>query len=108
MNLVERFFRELTDKRVRRGSFANIPELIAAIDDYVSHHNKRGRPFVWTAKAADILEKMLHIDHPRAARDRDTRYTEDEFLLNYELKAWPEGQRERTSASPKRAKKLLA
>jgi transposase len=59
MNLVERFFRDLTDKRIRRGSFANVPELIAAIEDYVAHHNERGRPFVWTAKAADILEKIL-------------------------------------------------
>jgi transposase len=68
MNLVERFFRELTDKRIRRGSFANIPELIAAIEDYVSHHNERGRPFVWTAKAADILEKMLRAQRALEAR----------------------------------------
>jgi hypothetical protein len=46
MNLVERFFRELTDKRIRRGSFANVPELIAAIEEYVEHHNERGRPYV--------------------------------------------------------------
>jgi len=59
MNLVERFFRELTDKRIRRGSFANVPELIAAIEDYIAHHNDRGRPYVWTAKAADVLAKML-------------------------------------------------
>jgi len=63
LNLVERFFRDLTDKRIRRGSFANVSELIAAIEEYVEHHNDRGRPYVWTAKAADILEKMIRAQH---------------------------------------------
>jgi transposase len=70
MNLVERFFRDLTDKRVRRGSFANVPELIAAIEDYVAHHNEHGRPFVWTAKAPDILQKMLRAQRALEERSR--------------------------------------
>lgn len=68
LNLVERFFRELTDKRIRRGSFASVQELVAAIEDYIEHHNDRGRAFVWTAKAADILEKMLRAQRSLAER----------------------------------------
>lgn len=59
LNLVERFFRDLTHKRIRRGSFANVQELVIAIEEYVANHNEQGRRFVWTAKAADILKKML-------------------------------------------------
>src|SRR6266568_1406705 len=47
LNMVERFFRELTDKRIRRGSFQNVPELIAAIEDYLKCHNQNPRVFVW-------------------------------------------------------------
>jgi transposase len=59
MNLIERFFRDLTDKRIRRGSFASVPALVGAIEEYIAHHNESGKPFVWTAQAADVLEKML-------------------------------------------------
>jgi hypothetical protein len=56
--MVERFFRDLTDKRLRRGVFRNVEELIMAILDYVDHHNRAPKPFIWTAKATDILEKV--------------------------------------------------
>jgi hypothetical protein len=49
LNLVERWFRELTDKALRRGSFNSVPELIAAIEDYLDAHNVVPEPFVWTA-----------------------------------------------------------
>jgi transposase len=58
LNMVERFFRDLTENRLRRGAFRSVEELIAAIDDYIDHHNKNPKPFIWTAKAADILEKV--------------------------------------------------
>ena len=58
LNMVERFFRDLTDKRIRRGVFRDVEELIMAIGDYVDQHNHRPKPFVWTAKASDILEKV--------------------------------------------------
>ncbi len=54
LNLVERWFRDLTTKRLKRGSFANVAELIAAIEDYIAHHNDNPKPFVWT-KSADEL-----------------------------------------------------
>jgi transposase len=58
LNLVERWFRELTDKRIRRGVFQSVEQLIEAIRAYIAEHNGNPKPFVWTAKAQDILEKV--------------------------------------------------
>ena len=58
LNMVERFFRDLTEQRLRRGIFRDVEELIMAIGDYIDKHNDKPKPFVWTAKAADILEKV--------------------------------------------------
>jgi len=58
LNMVERFFRDLTEQRLRRGIFRDVEELIMAIGDYIDKHNEKPKPFVWTAKAADILEKV--------------------------------------------------
>jgi transposase len=58
LNMVERFFRDLTQNRLRRGIFRSIEELIEAIGNYIDNHNENPKPFIWTAKAADILEKV--------------------------------------------------
>lgn len=58
LNMVERFFRDLTAKRLRRGVFRDVIELVTAIDSYVDQHNENPKPFIWTAKATDILEKV--------------------------------------------------
>ena len=58
LNMVERFFRDLTEQRLRRGIFRDVEELIMAMGDYIDKHNDNPKPFVWTAKAADILEKV--------------------------------------------------
>jgi transposase len=58
LNMVERFFRDITQRRIRRGIFRSVPELIAAIDEYIRNHNRAPKPFIWTAKASDILEKV--------------------------------------------------
>jgi len=58
LNLVERWFRELTDKAVRRGVFASVPDLKAAIDAFLSAWNDDPKPFVWTATAESIMEKV--------------------------------------------------
>jgi transposase len=58
LNLVERWFREITDKRIRRGVFQSVEQLIAAIGGFIDEHNNDPRPFVWTAKAEDILDKV--------------------------------------------------
>jgi len=58
LNMVERWFREITDKRIRRGSFASVAELIAAIEAYLNGHNQNPRIFSWTASAERILAKV--------------------------------------------------
>src|SRR5215207_4219946 len=58
LNLVERWFREITTKRIRRGVFHSVPDLIAAIEDYLKETNKDPKPFVWTASVASILAKI--------------------------------------------------
>ena len=58
LNLVERWFRELTDKRVRRGVFYSVDDLKEAIEDFIEAWNEDPRPFVWTASVESILEKM--------------------------------------------------
>jgi transposase len=58
LNLVERFFGLLTEKALKRGSHTSIPQLREAILAYVDAHNERGKPFVWTKTADEILDKM--------------------------------------------------
>jgi transposase len=58
LNMVERFFRDLTHNRLKRGVFRDVEELILAIDEYVDRHNEKPKPFIWTARANDILEKV--------------------------------------------------
>jgi transposase len=57
LNVVERWFRDLTQKRIRNDVFRRVAPLERAITDYIAHHNARPKPFVWTTKAADLLEK---------------------------------------------------
>ena len=58
LNMVERFFRDLTQNRLRRGVFQDLEQLIMAIGEYIDGHNQNPKPFIWTAKANDILEKV--------------------------------------------------
>lgn len=58
LNMVERWFREITDKRIRRGSFKNVPELIKAITQYIDTHNQNPRVFVWSASVEKIMAKI--------------------------------------------------
>ena len=58
LNLVERWFRELTDKAIRRGVFHSVPDLIAAIEKYMQVHNDEPKPLVWTAPTESILAKV--------------------------------------------------
>ena len=58
LNMVERWFRDLTGKRLKRGVFTSVAQLIAAIEEYIRTMNQSPKPFVWTAKASDILEKV--------------------------------------------------
>jgi transposase len=58
LNQVERFFAQITTQRIRRGTFENVRALETAIEDYLAHHNERCKPFVWTATADAILDKI--------------------------------------------------
>lgn len=58
LNMVERFFRDVSENWIRRGVYHSVSELEAAINEYLEIHNKAPKPFIWTAKAADILEKV--------------------------------------------------
>jgi transposase len=58
LNLVERWFRELTDKALRRGAFHSVPDLIASIQEYIDSQNDAPRPYLWTATADSILAKV--------------------------------------------------
>ncbi len=58
LNLVERWFGEITEKRIRRGVFKSEQDLVEAITDYIEKHNANPRSYTWTAKAEDILEKV--------------------------------------------------
>ena len=61
LNLVERFFGEITEKRIRRGAFRSVQALEAAIREYLEHHNASPKPFVWTASADLILKKVENV-----------------------------------------------
>ena len=58
LNMIERWFREITDNRIRRGSFGSVPELTAAIQEYVDNHNQSPQVFVWSASVERILTKI--------------------------------------------------
>lgn len=58
LNMVERWFGEITRKRIRRGSFKNVPELITAITQYIENQNQNPRVFVWSASVERILSKI--------------------------------------------------
>lgn len=58
LNMVERFFRDITENQLRRGVFKSTGELISAINRYLEKHNENPKPFIWTATASDILEKV--------------------------------------------------
>ena len=60
LNLAEQWFRELPEKRVRRGRFESVPELIAAIEEYLDASNADPKPFVWHTSAQAILRKLVH------------------------------------------------
>jgi len=67
LNLVERWFREITEKRIRRGTFNNVKELQLAITAYIDEHNADPKAFKWTAKADTILAK---VQRARAVLDK--------------------------------------
>ena len=72
LNMVERFFRDITVNRLRRGVFTSVPELVAAIDEYVAHHNTDPKPFIWTKSADDILQKVIRANSRLSSKQNAT------------------------------------
>jgi len=72
LNMVERFFRDITVERLRRGVFHNVPELISAIDEYIAHHNEAPKPFIWTKSARDILQKVIRANSRLSSKQNET------------------------------------
>ena len=72
LNMVERFFRDITTERLRRGVFTSVPELVAAIDEYISHHNTHPQPFIWTKTARDILQKVIRANSRLSSKKNAT------------------------------------
>ena len=72
LNMVERFFRDITTERLRRGVFTSVPELIAAIDEYISQHNTNPKPFIWTKSARDILQKVIRANARLSSKQNAT------------------------------------
>ena len=69
--MVERFFRDLSTQRLERGVFRSVPELTTAINDYVAVHNKNPKPFIWTAKATDILQKVIRANRRLSSKQNE-------------------------------------
>ena len=72
LNMVERFFRDITTERLRRGVFTSVPELISAIDDYIAHHNTQPKPFIWTKSARDIPQKVMRANTRLSSKKNGT------------------------------------
>ena len=71
--MVERYFRDITENHIRRGVFRSVDDLERTILEAVERHNKAPRPYIWTAKATDILAKVIRarasLNAPRISRD---------------------------------------
>lgn len=83
LNLVERWFGELTQKALRRGVFLSVPDLVQAIEAFLEAWNANPKPFVWTAKLEEILEKIarartkLESIHPGCTQPRRRQKREE-------------------------------
>jgi transposase len=71
LNMVERFFRDITAERLRGGVLRCVPELIGAIKEYIAVHNKDPKPFVWTASANDILQKVIRANRRLSSKKNE-------------------------------------
>ena len=72
LNMVERFFRDISENRLRRGVFTSVPELIGAIKEYIVVHNNDPKPFIWTKSARDILQKVIRANSRLSSKQNAT------------------------------------
>ena len=69
--MVERIFRDLSTERLERGVLHSVAELITAILEYVDVNNKNPKPFIWTAKASDILQKVIRANRRLSSKQNE-------------------------------------
>ena len=72
LNMVERFFRDITTDRLRPGVFTSVSELEDAIKEYVACHNEDPKPFIWTKSARDILQKVIRANSKLSSKQNGT------------------------------------
>jgi transposase len=72
LNMVERFSRDISEQRLRRGVFTSVPELVVAIDEYIAHYNMKPTPFIWTKSARDILQKVIRANSRLSSKQNAT------------------------------------
>jgi transposase len=72
LNMVERFFRDITTERLRRGVFTSVSDLTSAIEEYIAHHNENPKPFIWTKSARDILQKVIRANNRLSSKQNAT------------------------------------
>src|SRR3989442_992919 len=72
LNMVERFLRDLTTQQLRLSVVTSVAELVKAIDEYVGHHNKEPKPFIWTKSARDILQKVVRANSRLSSKQNAT------------------------------------
>ena len=72
LNMVERFFRDISESRLRRGVFTSVQDLVTAIDEYVAHHNVDPKPFIWTKSARDILQRVIRANSRLSSKQNAT------------------------------------
>jgi transposase len=94
LNLIERWFREITDKRIRRGTFRNVRALIAAITQYLENHNQNPHVFVWSAPVERILAKIAKckeaLDAPHWCAVPEIHCITDFSVVSWALSLWKE------------------
>ena len=71
LNMVERFFRDITTERLRRGVFTSVSERTVTIHEYVAYYNENPQPFIWTAKANDILQKVVRVNSRLSSKQNE-------------------------------------
>jgi transposase len=72
LNMVERFFRDISENRPRRGVYTSVPELVGAIDEYIANHNTNPKAFIWTKTARDILQKVIRANAKLSSKQNAT------------------------------------
>ena len=72
LNMVERFFRDITTERRRHGVFTSVSKLIGAIGAYIAHHNTKPKSFIWTKSARNILQKVIRANSRLSSKQNAT------------------------------------